>query len=88
VGQAVAEPVVYTIDRYVVGAYYRHNARLSEFDSLDDTDTAFASMPFAQVNLSDAVHEPNRFYMHGVIARLAMLATSYELEAAEPDLVA
>lgn len=29
---------------------------------------------------------PNRFYMYGVIARLAMLAASYELEASDPNL--
>jgi len=28
---------------------------------------------------------PNRFYMYGVIARLAMLAASYELESTDPD---
>ena len=28
---------------------------------------------------------PNRFYMYGVIGRLAMLAGSYELEATDPD---
>ena len=28
---------------------------------------------------------PNRFYMYGVIARLAMVAASYELEATDPD---
>ena len=28
---------------------------------------------------------PNRFYMYGVVARLAMLAASYELEATNPD---
>ena len=27
---------------------------------------------------------PNRFYMYGVIGRLAMLAASYELEATDP----
>ncbi|ARU03559.1 glutamate--cysteine ligase [Comamonas serinivorans] len=85
VGQAVAEPVIYTIDRYVVGAYYRCNTRLTEFDSLDAADTTFAALPFARVDVAEAAQEPNRFYMHGVIARLAMLATSYELEAAELD---
>jgi glutamate--cysteine ligase len=29
--------------------------------------------------------EPNRFYMYGVIGRLAMLAASYELEATDPE---
>ena len=28
---------------------------------------------------------PNRFYMYGVMARLAMLAASYELEATDPE---
>ena len=28
---------------------------------------------------------PNRFYMYGVVARLAMVAASYELEATDPD---
>ena len=28
---------------------------------------------------------PNRFYMYGVVARLAMLAASYELEATDPN---
>ena len=31
------------------------------------------------------VSAPNRFYMYGVIGRLAMLAASYELEATDPD---
>ena len=28
---------------------------------------------------------PNRFYMYGVLARLAMLGASYELEQTDPD---
>jgi glutamate--cysteine ligase len=28
---------------------------------------------------------PNRFYMYGVVARVAMLAASYELEATDPE---
>ena len=28
---------------------------------------------------------PNRFYMYGVIGRLAMLSASYELEATDPE---
>jgi glutamate--cysteine ligase len=31
------------------------------------------------------VSAPNRFYMYGVIGRLAMLAASYELEATDPE---
>jgi glutamate--cysteine ligase len=28
---------------------------------------------------------PNRFYMYGVVGRLAMVAASYEMEATDPD---
>jgi glutamate--cysteine ligase len=28
---------------------------------------------------------PNRFYMYGVVGRLAMLAASYEIEATDPE---
>jgi glutamate--cysteine ligase len=28
--------------------------------------------------------EPNRFYMYGVVGRLAMLAGCYELESTDP----
>jgi glutamate--cysteine ligase len=28
---------------------------------------------------------PNRFYMYGVMGRLAMLAAAYELEATDPE---
>jgi glutamate--cysteine ligase len=28
---------------------------------------------------------PNRFYMYGVIARLAMVAAAYEMEATDPE---
>ena len=35
--------------------------------------------------LRPAAGETNRFYMHGVIARLALVAASYELEATDPE---
>ena len=38
-----------------------------------------------QVSARPGASAPNRFYMYGVIARLAMLAASYELEATNPD---
>jgi len=28
---------------------------------------------------------PNRFYMYGVVGRLAMLAASFELESTDPE---
>jgi glutamate--cysteine ligase len=38
-----------------------------------------------QPGIRPGASAPNRFYMYGVIGRLAMLAASYELEATDPD---
>jgi glutamate--cysteine ligase len=38
-----------------------------------------------QPGLKPGASAPNRFYMYGVIGRLAMVAASYELEATDPD---
>ena len=46
-----------------------------------DARTAQLPQPGAKPGAS----VPNRFYMYGVIGRLAMLAASYELEATDPD---
>ena len=38
-----------------------------------------------QPGVKPGASAPNRFYMYGVVGRLAMLAASYELEATDPD---
>ena len=38
-----------------------------------------------QLGARPGASAPNRFYMYGVVARLAMLAASYELEATDPN---
>ena len=45
-----------------------------------------AAGPAAAVSSSvrPGASEPNRFYMYGVVGRLAMLAGSYELESTDP----
>jgi glutamate--cysteine ligase len=43
------------------------------------------SAQLPHVGAKPGASAPNRFYMYGVIARLAMLAASYELEATDPD---
>jgi len=88
---AVAEPVVYMIDRYVVGGFYRVNAERGVDENLNSPGAVFAPLAFAESNqlpkpgVKPGASAPNRFYMYGVIARLAMLAASYELEATDPD---
>ncbi len=91
VNDAVAEPVVYMIDRYVVGGFYRVNAERAFDENLNAPGAHFAPLAFAEHNqlpkpgAKPGASAPNRFYMYGVIARLAMVAASYELEATDPD---
>ena len=91
INDAVAEPVVYMIDRYVVGGFYRVHAERGTDESLTAPGSRFVPLAFAEshhlprLGEKPGVSAPNRFYMYGVIGRLAMLAASYELEATDPD---
>jgi len=91
VNEAVAEPVVYMLDRYVVGGFYRVHAERGVDENLNAPGSAFVPLAFAEstqlprAGVKPGASAPNRFYMYGVIARLAMLAASYELEATDPD---
>jgi glutamate--cysteine ligase len=92
VTDAVAEPVVYMIDRYVVGGFYRVNAARGIDENLNAPGASFVPLAFANAHqlpiagMPPGASAPNRFYMYGVVARLAMLAASYELEATHPEL--
>ena len=92
VHDAVAEPVVYMIDRYVVGGFYRIHAERGVDENLNAPGARFVPLPFAgnahlpRPGGKGEARPPNRFYMYGVIARLAMVAASYELEATDPEL--
>ncbi|NUZ04183.1 glutamate--cysteine ligase [Piscinibacter koreensis] len=91
INEAAAEPVVYMIDRYVVGGFYRVNAERGVDENLNAPGASFVPLAFAGSNqlpkpgAKPGASAPNRFYMYGVIARLAMVAASYELEATDPD---
>ncbi|MDH5540732.1 MAG: glutamate--cysteine ligase [Rhizobacter sp.] len=91
VNDAVAEPVVYMIDRYVVGGFYRVNAGRGIDENLNAPGASFVPLAFAEAHqlpkpgVKPGASAPNRFYMYGVIARLAMVAASYELEATDPN---
>jgi glutamate--cysteine ligase len=88
---AVAEPVVYMMDRYVVGGFYRIHAERGIDEDLNAPGSSFVPLAFdqsthlPQPGVRPGASAPNRFYMYGVIGRLAMLAASYELEATDPD---
>jgi len=49
VNDAVAEPVVYMIDRYVVGGFYRVNAERGIDENLNSPGASFVPLAFAQL---------------------------------------
>jgi glutamate--cysteine ligase len=91
VNDVVAEPVVYMIDRYVVGGFYRVNPERGTDENLNRPARAScrwrspAPTSCPKPGSKPGASAPNRFYMYGVIGRLAMVAASYELEATDPD---
>jgi glutamate--cysteine ligase len=60
-------------------------------ENLNAPGSRFVPLAFAESHqlphrgVKPGASPPNRFYMYGVIGRLAMLAASYELEATDPE---
>jgi glutamate--cysteine ligase len=89
VDEGVAEPVVYMIDRYVVGGFYRVNAARGRDENLNAPGMQFKALDFETCcTLPDAAQAPdappNRFYAYGVVARLALVAAALEIERDAP----
>ena len=88
---AVAEPVVYMIDRYVVGGFYRVHAEKGVDQNLNAPGSQYVPLAFAQqhavpdLKAKPGTAVPNRFYVYGVVARLALLAASLEMERTDPN---
>jgi len=85
INAAVAEPVVYMIDHYVVGGFYRVHTSRGVDENLNAPGMHFVPLAFESCcTLPNPDCEPddtpNRFYAYGVVARLALLAASLELE--------
>jgi glutamate--cysteine ligase len=91
VNNAVAEPVVYMIDRYVVGGFYRVHAEKGVDQNLNAPGSKHVPLAFAQqhavpdMKAKPGTAAPNRFYVYGVVARLALLAASLEMERTDPN---
>lgn len=85
---AVAEPVVYMIGPYVIGGFYRVHKGRGKADNLNAPGMHFAPLAFSDAcnapstELSET-QCPNRFYVYGVIARLASLASAKEAKLKE-----
>ena len=85
VDDGVAEPVVYMVDRFVVGGFYRVHKERGIDENLNAPGSHFVPLAFARpCNLPDCSAQPdaapNRFYSYGVVARLALAAAAIELE--------
>lgn len=90
VDEGTAEPVVYMIDRYVVGGFYRINTSRGRDENLNAPGMQFKPLAFeAPCSVPDCSMSPdaapNRFFAYGVVARLALLAGSLELERLAPE---
>lgn len=90
INDAVAEPVVYMMDHFVVGGFYRVHTGRAVDENLNAPGMHFAPLAFeASCSLPDRSGAPdavpNRFYAYGVVARLALLAAAIELEENDPE---
>lgn len=88
INEAVAEPVVYMMDHYVIGGFYRVHTGRGVDENLNAAGMHFVPLAFETCctlpNPDCAPDDtPNRFYAYGVVARLALLAAALEIEAAE-----
>ncbi len=85
INQAVAEPVMYMIDRYVVGGFYRVHAGRGANENLNTPGMHFVPLTCQASctvtnpeRASDNV--PSQLYAYGVVARLGTLAAAIEIE--------
>jgi len=82
---AVAEPVVYMLDQFVVGGFYRVHTGRGIDENLNAPGAQYAPLAFeTDCHTPDCGGKPgdppNRFYTYGVVSRLAMLAAALEVE--------
>jgi glutamate--cysteine ligase len=82
---AVAEPVVYMMDQFVVGGFYRVHTDRGIDENLNSPGARYAPLAFeTDCHTPDCGGKPgdppNRFYTYGVVARLAALAAAIEIE--------
>jgi glutamate--cysteine ligase len=83
----VGEPVVYMIADRVLGGFFRYSETKSETDSLNSPGTQFAKLCLTKADEFDemlACHKGHcSFELYYAIARIACLATGYEMKNRE-----
>lgn len=93
INEAVAEPVVYMMDHFVIGGFYRVHTNRGADENLNAPGAHFEPLAFEDpCTLPDCADSPealpNRFYAYGVVARLALLAAAMELQTQDPVVLA
>ena len=92
VEDGVAEPVVYMVDHFVVGGFYRVHTGRGQDENLNAPGMHFVPLAFEEncqpPDTRGVGAHPNRFYTYGVVARLALLAASLELEDMQAEIEA
>ncbi|WP_333842255.1 glutamate--cysteine ligase [Pelomicrobium sp.] len=95
IDDAVAEPVIYMIDHFVVGGFYRVHTARGKDENLNAPGMHFVPLAFETSCITPDFTgspdcPPNRFYAYSVVARLALVAAALELEQylSEPQLAA
>lgn len=79
---AVAEPVVYSFGRHVIGGFYRIHKNRRPNENLNAPGMDFIPLAFEEPCNTPCVEHSkttNRFYTYGIISRLACLACAREL---------
>ncbi len=78
--KSVAEPVIYTIGRHVIGGFYRVHKQRGPRENLNAPGMDFEPLPLENYcHITKQNHVESHFYAYGVIARLALLAAAKEL---------
>lgn len=81
--QAVAEPVVYMVNHYVVGGFYRIHKSRGANQNLNTPGMYFEPLSFDLcMNQSQDqynIFSKSLFYLYGVVARLGLLAAAREI---------
>jgi glutamate--cysteine ligase len=83
--KSIAEPVVYSFGRHVIGGFYRVHKNKGPDENLNSPGMDFLPMPFKKsCHLPAQNHrDSSPFYIYGIIARLAMVAAARELASFE-----
>lgn len=87
IDQKTAEPVMYMINKCVIGSFYRTHAEKGISDNLNSVGAEFVTIPatcmYNTLHTSNKEQQPcalNQLYTYSMIAKLSMIAAGMELE--------